>query len=201
VGPAGKYDWWFEVKFKKPYRPHPKSLSTGEGLAFLMDKKYCFFYLMFFMLVLVSCRFNPALQKQGKGFLQGEWAQDSFRMQKSLLNYTLYQFRFSCDSVFITTDNFSKVNYGTDTCMNQGKWKEYVRGKYELLHDTLRVRGLYCNPDFSLKNTGCFHIGVYEDLFKLQKQSDSLLHVVSFSSTVPFDIHLKIKTVCNPKPL
>jgi len=166
-----------------------------------MDKKYYFFYLLFFVLILASCRFNQAVQKPGVVFLQGEWAQDSVKLQKKLLNYTLYQFRFSCDSVFITTDNFSKVNYGTDTCMNKHKWKEYVRGKYELHHDTLRVRGLYCNPDFSLKNTGCFHIGVYEDLFKLQKQSDTLLHVLSFSSTVPFDIHLTKKITCNPKPL
>ncbi|MVN20149.1 fumarate hydratase [Mucilaginibacter arboris] len=165
-----------------------------------MYKKTCFFYLLFFV-ALASCKFNPALQNVGTDFLQGEWAQDSVKLQKKLLNYSLYQFRFSCDSVFITTNNFSKVNYGTDTCMNQGKWKEYVRGKYELHHDTLRVRGLYCNPDFSLKNTGCFHTGVYEDLFKLQKQTDSLFHVTSFSSTVPFNLRLIKRIACNPKPL
>lgn len=162
--------------------------------------KYCFFYLLFFV-VLASCRFNPPLQTVGTDFLQGEWAQDSVRLQKKLLDYSLYRFRFSCDSIYITTDNYSKVNYGTDTCMNQHKWKEYVRGKYELHHDTLRVRGLYCNPDFSLKNKGCFHIGVYEDLFKLQKQSDSLFHVTSFSSTVPFNLRLTKRIICKPKPL
>ena len=165
-----------------------------------MFNKYCFFYLLFFV-VLASCRFNSSSQNTGTLFLQGDWAQDSVRMQKKLLNYISYQFRFTCDSVYITTANFSKVNYGTDTCMDQGKWKEYVRGKYELHHDTLRIRGLYCNPNFSLKSKGCFHIGVYEDLFKLQKQTDSLFYVTSFSSTVPFNLRLTKRIVCNLKNL
>lgn len=166
-----------------------------------MLKKRYFFYLLFFVMMMVSCRRKADVQEPGTDFLQGEWKQDSVRMQKKLLSYSLYQFRITCDSIYITTDNYSKVNYGTDTCMDQGKWKEYVRGKYELHHDTLRVRGLYCHPDFSLKNEGCFHIGVYEDLFKLQKKSDSLFHVTSFSSTVPFDIRLTKRIICNPKPL
>lgn len=168
---------------------------------FLMQHRYCFFYLFFLLVTLASCQFNRDLQKPGVDFLQGEWQQDSVMMQKKMLSYKLYHFRFSCDSVFITTNNFSKVNYGTDTCMDRGKWKEYVRGKYELHHDTLHVRGLYCNPDFSLKSKGCFHIGVYEELFKLQKTSDSQMHVISFSSTVPFDIRQTKKDVCHPKPL
>ena len=166
-----------------------------------MFKIQYFFYLSFFILLLASCRFNQSVQRPGVIFLQGEWTQDSVRSKNKLLDYTLYKFRISCDSIYITTDNYSKVNYGTDSCMNQHKWKEYVRGKYELHHDTLRVRGLYCNPDFSLKNKGCFHIGVYEELFKLKKETDTLLHVISFSSTVPFDIHLTQKIICKPKPL
>ncbi|RYE07033.1 MAG: fumarate hydratase [Sphingobacteriaceae bacterium] len=150
---------------------------------------------------MISCKRKAAVQELGTDFLQGRWQQDSVRMQSKLLSYSLYQFRFSCDSVYITTNNFSKINYGADSCMNKGNWKEYVRGKYELHHDTLRVRGLYCHPDFSLKNEGCFHIGVYEDLFKLKKVSDSLFHVISFSSTIPFDLRLTKKTICQPKPL
>lgn len=163
--------------------------------------KTCFFYLLFFVVMLASCKFKKSVQEPGTDFLQGEWQQNSVRMQNKLLSYSLYKFKFSCDSVYITTSNFSKVNYGEDSCMNQGKWKEYVRGKYELLHDTLRIRGLYCHPDFSLKNEGCFHIGVYEDLFKLKKASDSLFHVISFSSTIPFDLRLTKKTICRPQPL
>lgn len=150
---------------------------------------------------MVSCKRKQAVQEPGTEFLQGEWQQDSVRMQSRLLSYSLYHFRFRCDSVYITTNNFSKVNYGADSCMNKSNWKEYVRGKYELHHDTLRVRGLYCHPDFSLKNEGCFHIGVYEDLFKLQKQSDSSFHVISFSSTIPFNLRLIKKTICTPQPL
>ena len=166
-----------------------------------MLKKRYFFYLLFFVVAIVSCKRKAAVQEPGTDFLQGEWQQDSVRMEKKLLSYSLYQLRFRCDSVYITTNNFSKVNYGEDTCMNKGNWKEYVRGKYELHHDTLRVRGLYCHPDFSLKNEGCFHIGVYENLFKLKKESDSLLHVISFSSTIPFNLRLTKKTICVPQPL
>ena len=166
-----------------------------------MYKQLCFFYSLFLLLALSSCTFNRDVQRPGVDFLQGTWQQDSVPLQSKLLNYTLYNIRFSCDSVFIVTQNFSKVNYGTDTCMNSGHWQEYVRGKYELQHDTLRVRGLYCNPDFSLKNEGCFHNGVYEDFFKLGRANDSLMHVSSFSSTIPFDLHLTKKTICVPKPI
>jgi len=166
-----------------------------------MLKKQYFFYLLFFVVAMVSCKRKQAVQEPGTGFLQGEWQQDSVRMQSRLLSYSLYHFQFRCDSVYITTNNFSKVNYGADSCMNKGNWKEYVRGKYELHHDTLRVRGLYCHPDFSLKNEGCFHIGVYEDLFKLKKQSGSSFHVISFSSTIPFNLRLIKKTICRPQPL
>lgn len=141
------------------------------------------------------------MQARGIAILQGEWMQDAVPMQKQRIDYMLYKFRITCDSIYITTDNATKVNYGTDTCMNRGKWKEYIRGKYELHHDTLRVRGLYCNPDFSLKDKGCFHIGVYEELFKLKKETDSLYRVTSFSSTVPFNLRLTKRIACNPKPL
>ncbi len=165
-----------------------------------MYRKAYFFYLLFFV-VIISCKRKQAVQEPGTEFLQGEWQQDSVRMQSKLLSYSLYRFKFRCDSVYITTNNFSKVNYGVDSCMNKGNWKEYVRGKYELHHDTLRVRGLYCHPDFSLKYEGCFNIGVYENLFKLQKQTGSLFHVTSFSSTIPFNMRLIKKTICQPKPL
>src|ERR1700748_954308 len=142
-----------------------------------------------------SCSMNPDTQKPGEAALQGEWQQDTVPMQKQLLTYSLYHFRFSCDSFFVSIKTFSKVNYGTDTCMKSGHWVEYTRGNYGKKNDTLYLKGQFCNPDYSIKeDAGCFRIGVYEEIFKINKITDSTIQLSSTSGVIPINAHLTKRT-------
>lgn len=164
-----------------------------------LQKAFTFLLLAF---TLTACSFNPNLQGKGESYLQGEWKQDTVPLQKQLVTYSLYSFKFSCDSVYTTIRTFSKVNSGYDTCMNAGQWTEYVRGTYQQKNDTLRIKGNFCNADFSLKDAGgCFRSGVYTDVFKVSAKSDSLIQLSSVSSVIPIDLHLTHKISCIPKPL
>jgi hypothetical protein len=153
-------------------------------------------------LCLGSCWMNPDTQKPGEAALQGEWQQDSVPMQKQLLTYSLYHFRFSCDSFFVSIKTFSKVNYGTDSCMKSGHWVEYTRGNYGRRNDTLFLKGQFCNPDYTIKDkANCFRIGVYEEIFKINKITDSTIRLSSTSGVIPVDAHLIKRTTCHIKPL
>ena len=160
------------------------------------------FIILLFAFTLASCSLNPGLQGKGEAYLQGEWTQDSIPMQKQLLNYSLYEFKFSCDSVYATIRSFSKVNNGYDTCMNAGSWTEFIRGTYQQTGDTLRIRGNFCNSDFSLKGPGgCFRSGVYQDVFNVTQKGDSSVVFSSTSNVIPVNLQLINKIGCNPKPL
>ena len=160
------------------------------------------FAFCFLLLAFTSCSLNPNMQGNGQDYLQGEWRQDSIPMQNRLLNYSLYNFKFSCDSVYVTVSSFSKVNTGADSCMNAGHWTEYIRATYKQRHDTLRIKGMFCNANFSLKNEGsCFRSGVYEESFKVSQKKDSLVQFQSLSNVIPVNLHLINKTTCHPKPL
>jgi hypothetical protein len=170
----------------------------------MMQKAPLTFRLSAFALILAfsSCKMNPNMQGYGQGYLQGEWQQDSVPMQKKLINYSLYHFRFSCDSFFVSIRSFSKVNYGADTCMKRGQWIEYTRGHYVQRNDTLFLKGQFCNPDYTIKVTpDCFRIGVYEEFFKLTKKSDSLIQFSSTSGVIPINARLIKRTTCQIKPL
>ncbi len=164
-----------------------------------MQKAFSFLLLAF---TLTACSLNPNVQDKGEVYLQGEWRQDSIAMQKQLLSYSLYEFKFSCDSVYGTIHSFSTVNNGYDTCMNAGNWTEFFRGTYQQTNDTLRIKGNFCNSDFSLKGPeGCFRSGVYQDEFKVTPKSDSLVQFSSTSNVIPVNLRLLNKIACNPKPL
>jgi hypothetical protein len=141
------------------------------------------FYFIIAAVLLSSCHFNPPLQGQGSSFLQGEWNQDSVKKEKQLLNYTLTNIRFTCDSFYMRLASYSKVNYGADSCLNKGHWTEYVKGNYEQKQDTIHLKGFFCKPDYSFKmEGGCFRVGVYEDQFIITSKKDSVLTFSTASS-------------------
>ena len=145
---------------------------------------------------------NPNMQGPGEGYLQGEWQQDSTAVQKQLVTYSLYHFTFTCDSFFVKQQTFSKVNYGVDTCMNKGRWTEYIRGTYAQKLDTLHLKGVFCNADYSLKvESGCFRMGVYEEYFKITQKTDSLFQFSGTAGVIPLNMRLIKKLTCHIKPL
>ena len=153
-------------------------------------------------LFLGSCWMNPNMQKPGVKEFQGEWQQDSVPMQKKLLTYSLYHFKFTCDSFFVSIKTFTKVNYGADSCMKAGHWTEYTKGNYGQRNDSLFLKGEFCNPDFTLKETtGCFRFGMYEEVFKVNKKTDSVYQFSSTSAVIPITARLIKRTTCIVKPL
>lgn len=169
-------------------------------LTFYFKKAFCLLLLAF---CLFSCSFNPPYQGKGRADIQGIWQQDSVSNSKQLVSYVLYNFRFSCDSVFVRMENFSKVNTGTDTCMSKGHWFEYAGATYETKNDDiLHIKGFYCDAKYRLKDPGgCFNSGVYEDSFKITRLADSVLVLQPQSSTLPVKLKLVKKLSCVPKPL
>lgn len=160
------------------------------------------FYLLSFTCFMLSCHRNPDMQTPGITFIQGEWQQDSIEGQKQLLSYSTYHLKFSCDSFFMSINSVSKVNTGSDSCMNVGHWMEYTKGTYEQRHDTLHFKGQFTNADRTLKDDkGCFRSGDYEDYFKLNKKTDSLLQFLSTSNVIPINVRLVKRTTCTLKPL
>ncbi|MGZ3873867.1 MAG: hypothetical protein ACXVJD_13175 [Mucilaginibacter sp.] len=169
-----------------------------------MQKPFAFYLFVFTLITTFgfSCRFNPDMQTPGQNYLQGEWQQDSVAGQKQLVSFSLYRLKFSCDSFFVAIHSYSKVNTGADTCMRSGRWTEYCRGTYEQKHDTLHMKGQFCNADMTLKDDkGCFRSGDYEEFFKISKKTDSLVQFASTSSVIPINAHLVKRTSCTPKPL
>ncbi|MEO8885637.1 MAG: fumarate hydratase [Mucilaginibacter sp.] len=153
-------------------------------------------------LLTAACSFNPNVQGKGEEYLQGEWQQDSTPVQKQLLSYSLYKFKFTCDSFFVQQQTISKINYGTDSCTKSGRWTEYMGGTYKQQHDTLFLKGFFTNADYSLKELGgCLRSGDYKEFFKVNKQSDSVLQLTGTASLIPVNIHLINKLTCKVKPL
>ncbi|MEB0280772.1 MULTISPECIES: fumarate hydratase [unclassified Mucilaginibacter] len=153
-------------------------------------------------LLQTACHFNPDMQTPGESYLQGEWQQDSVTMQKQLVSYSLYNLKFNCDSFFVAIKTISKANTGADSCTKNGQWTEYVKGVYEQRNDTLHVRGLFCNADYSYKDpSGCFRSGVYEERFKIIKKTDSLVQFNPTSSVIAINTRLVKRNSCIPKPL
>jgi len=149
-----------------------------------------------------SCSFNPPLQSNGSANLQGIWQQDSIGNIKQLLGYQLFNFRFSCDSVYLVLNNYSKVNTGADTCMNKGHWLEYVRANYDQRNDTLHVKGFYTDAHHRLKDERtCFNSGPYEQRFKVKMVGDSTIDLLPLSNSTTIRLKLIKKLSCVPQPL
>lgn len=167
-----------------------------------MQKYFALYFITFVLILHTGCTFNPSMQSRGAEYLQGEWQQDTSALPKKMVNYSLYNMKFSCDSFYISIKTYSKINPGADSCIKGNSYTEYAKGVYEHRNDTLHVRGLFCNPNYTYKEpAGCFRSGVYEEYFKVIKKADSTVQFNSTSSVVPINARLVKKNTCNPKPL
>jgi hypothetical protein len=151
---------------------------------------------------LTSCSLNPSLQGKGETYIQGQWQQDSTGLQQKLVTAEQYHMKFDCDSFYVSIHSYSKINYANDSCMRSGKWVEYLKGTYAQKSDTLFLKGQFCNADFSIKNnTDCLRAGTYEEFFKVNKKTDSLIQLSGTASVIPINLHLIKRTSCTQKPL
>ncbi|WP_235964581.1 fumarate hydratase [Pedobacter gandavensis] len=151
--------------------------------------------------VFAACSRLPNVQGKGEAFLQGVWNQDSIAHKEQLLNYTQHKFKFTCDSFYVDLTTHSKVNYYADSCFNNGVWKEYAKGVYEVRNDSLILEGTYTKANYKQKVTGCYQIGRYVRSFIVKSFESNKLSLVNASDQRECNLILKEKIVCEPKAL
>jgi hypothetical protein len=133
--------------------------------------------LLFFLTAQITgCTFNSEYQHPGAEYLQGVWVQDREPFHEELLQYTLHEFKFTCDSIYATLNQHSAVKNIPDSCYNDGEWTEYAKGVYVVRGDSLIVDGLYTKSNWKQKISGCYRSGQYLPRFKIvHYSSDSLV--------------------------
>lgn len=147
----------------------------------------------------VSCQFNSDMQSEGKPELHGVWRQDSVYMQDQSLQYTLHEFKFVCDSMYVTMHTTSKVKNIHDTCYNDGKWTEYAKAVYLVRGDSILADGQYNKANWTQKLTGCYRIGQYLPRFKIQKVTADSLILESRFDQRPIALRKIADITCVPK--
>jgi len=165
----------------------------------LSNAAYRLWIVGMFVLCAMGCRFNPEIQNEGAGYLQGEWVQDSIPMQDALLKYTLHHLKFTCDSIYATLHVSAKVRNIADSCYNDGQWTEYAKGVYVVRGDSLIVDGLYTKSDWKQKISGCYHIGQYLPRFKIVRHSTDSLWLESRYDQRPLLLRKNADITCIPK--
>lgn len=160
-------------------------------------------YLLLGMIVtaFLGCERRPNVQGNGEVFLQGIWDQDSIPNADKLMSYTSHRFKFTCDSFYVDLTTHAKVNYYEDPCFNNGVWKEYAKGVYEVRKDSLFLEGTYTKSNYKQKVSGCYTIGLYRKGFLVLPAMQKQLHLQSLSDQRELHLALKQAIVCVPKPL
>lgn len=151
------------------------------------------------LFVFASCQRHTDMQGEGEDYLQGIWVQDSIPGQDQMLNYTLYQFKFTCDSVYAEMQVRNKVQSIPDSCYNNGKWTEYAKAVYSVRSDSMIVDGVYTKPNGKQKISGCHKHGIYGPRFLIKfKSKDSLVLENRFESR-PIVLRKTTDLNCVPK--
>lgn len=148
-----------------------------------------------------SCKFNPNMQDEGEPYLQGVWVQDSVTNQDSRLTYSLYKFKFTCDSVYITLNTHSKVKTVVDSCFGNGHWTEYARGVYLVRNDSLLIESTFTRENWRQKLSGCHRIGQFLPRFKLIHHGTDSLRLESQYYQTQVNLKKVEDIVCIPKPI
>jgi len=148
----------------------------------------------------MSCSRIPEIQQPGAAYLQGEWVQDSIPGQDQMLQYTLTDFIFTCDSIYTKMHVTSKQQQIADSCYNHGKWEEYAKGIYVVRGDSIIVDGIYTKEMGKQKISGCYRIGQYLPRFKIVKYTTDSLILESKFDQRPIVLR-KIRDIsCVPQP-
>lgn len=128
------------------------------------------------LLFISSCVRHSEMQSEGADYLQGVWIQDSVSHQAQMMDYTIHEFRFVCDSVYTTMQVNAKIQRIPDSCYHDGQWKEYARGVYVIRGDSLIGEGIYTRPNGRYKTSGCYRTGTYLPRYRIAYyDADSLV--------------------------
>lgn len=150
-------------------------------------------------LICLSCQRNSEMQSVGASYLQGEWVQDSIPAQDKMLQYTLTDFTFTCDSIYTTLHVRAKQQQIPDSCYNNGSWTEYAKGVYVVRGDSIVVDGIYTKAQGKQKVSGCYRIGQYLPRFKIAKYTSDSLVLESRYDQRPIVLRKVRDITCVPK--
>ncbi|HXI00146.1 MAG TPA: hypothetical protein VNI52_07735 [Sphingobacteriaceae bacterium] len=161
-----------------------------------------FFVLVFFVFMCsTACKFNPNLQGEGTNYMQGVWHETSMPYQKQLLQHTIHNFRFTCDSFYIKLKTIARVNTYPDSCYNSGVWSEYAKGTYFTQNDTLVLKGVFTKSNFKQKISGCYRSGTFNPIFIISEKKGVGMVLQNLQNHSSVILKLKEKTTCKPQPL
>lgn len=170
----------------------------------MIKKSDCFRILPVVLLILcimASCQRLPDVQGKGTVFMQGVWNEDQVENSKTLLNYTQHKFKITCDSFYVELTTHAKVNYYADPCFNNGVWKEYAKGIYQVRKDSLFLDGTYTKSNYKQKVSGCYQTGRFIKAFYIQAIKADTLFLQSANDQRACTLVLKQKITCVPQPL
>ena len=119
------------------------------------------------LFTIAGCQRHTEMQDKGADFLQGVWVQDSIPNQSKMINYTLHQFRITCDSVYATLKTSNKTQSIPDSCYKDGNWTEYAKAVYAVRGDSIIVDGIFTKENGKQKISGCYRSGQYDPRFKI----------------------------------
>lgn len=154
-----------------------------------------------FLICITGCTRLPDIQGRGSEAFQGVWSQDSIENESKLLTYTKHDFRITCDSFYVNLVTHSKANYYSDSCFNNGIWKEYAKGVYAVRNDSLFLLGTYTKENYKQKISGCYQIGQYIKSFKILKMEKQKIVMESSDNQRIINLFLKERITCVPKSL
>lgn len=159
------------------------------------------FFLVVGLLLFSACQRNSNFQGEGELALQGTWVQESVPYQNELLNYSLHEFRFTCDSVYVKINHFADQPILVDSCYNGGEWTEYAQGMYVVRNDSLLIEGTYMHANGKQKLTGCYTIGQYIPRLKIAELTADSLYLAPRNSHIPINLRKTETTTCIPKKI
>ena len=169
--------------------------NSNYKLVFLLPLTFCLVALW------SACTRLPNVQGKGETLLQGVWNQDSVANAKDLLTYTQHRFKISCDSFYVDLTTHAKTNYYSDSCFNNGVWKEYAKGTYAVKGDTLILNGTFTKANYKQKVSGCYRSGRYLNNFIIKSSSKEKLVLENLSDQRECVLVLKEAIICVPKEL
>ena len=151
------------------------------------------------LLAFSACQRHSEMQTEGVAQLQGVWVQDSIPNQSKMLNYTLHEFTFKCDSVYVTMDVHAQTKTMPDSCFKDGNWQEYAKAVYVLRGDSIIVEGIYTKENFKQKISGCYKNGQFLPRYKIEfASSDSVILHNKYDSR-PIVLRKTQDIICEPK--
>ncbi|WP_380932309.1 fumarate hydratase [Sphingobacterium suaedae] len=151
------------------------------------------------LIIPIGCVRHSEMQSEGAAYLQGVWIQDSIPHQADMMDYTLHQFKFICDSIYTTMQVHAKTQRISDSCYKNGQWSEYAKAVYVIRGDSLIGEGIYTKANGKYKTAGCYRTGTYLPRYRIAYHDADSLVLESRFDQRPLVLRKTQAIRCTPK--